>query len=187
MKLKTMLCLIGALALAGGLSSANAAILGADSGDTASVLYSNSQMVQGAAANVATLTTPGAGELFLTLTDLDFPTSFASLQFALTDASAVLGSGLVDAGTVLTLDLTQPTTLYADVFALTKGQAGVGLYNLTATFLDSSPVPLPATGLLLAGGLLLLLLGLYSDRLAQMLVRARERLDVQAPVTASMA
>jgi hypothetical protein len=35
----------------------------------------------------------------------------------------------------------------------------VGLYNLTASFLPATPVPLPAGGLLLFGALLLLPLG----------------------------
>jgi hypothetical protein len=101
------------------------------------------------------LKTPGAGELFVTLTDLQFPTSFGSLQFALNDASSTL-VGTRDAGT-MTIDLTEPMTVYADVFAATQG--GYGLYNLTATFeSSSSAVPLPSSAVSLASACLMLLL-----------------------------
>jgi hypothetical protein len=120
------------------------------------VLYSESPMVQGSANTLTTLSVPGAGELFLTLTDLDFPSPFSSLKFSLTDTAGAL-VGFADPGT-LTLDLTKPTTLYADVVATTQAGTEAGLYNLTATFLGASPVPLPASGLLLGGGIALALI-----------------------------
>ncbi len=145
---------IGGLMLAASLAGAQAAQ--ASVLNSATVLYSESPMVLGGAATVTTLSVPGAGELFLTLTDLDFPSYFSSLKFSMTDTSGAL-VGLADPGT-LTLDLTRPTTLYADVFATTQPGTGAGLYNLTATFLGASPVPLPASGLLFGGGLALALL-----------------------------
>jgi hypothetical protein len=140
------------MSLMGVAHAARADILG-----TPTVLYSQSSLVTGSAPSVTTLNVPGPGELFLTLTDLSFPAPFASLKFALTDTESAL-VGLAPPGT-LTLDLTKPTQLYAEVFDTAAVGPDMGLYNLTATFLSSSPVPLPATGLLLGGGLLVLLLG----------------------------
>jgi hypothetical protein len=120
-----------------------------------SVLSSQSVLLQQSGANTTTLAIPGAGELFVSVTDLQFPTSFASLQYAVSNAAGT-EIPLTKAGTTSTLDLTAPTTLYANVFA-TLGN-GAGLYNLTATFVSGSAVPLPSSILLFLGGVLLLLL-----------------------------
>jgi hypothetical protein len=162
MKIKTI-GLIGGFVLAGSLivtQRAKASTL-----PDATVLYSDSPMVQGSADTLTTLSVPGAGELFLTLTDLDFPSPFSSLKFSLTDTAGAL-VGFADPGT-LTLDLTKPTTLYADVIATTQAGTEAGLYNLTATFLDASPVPLPASGLLLGGGIALALFIKRRHKVAQ--------------------
>jgi hypothetical protein len=121
----------------------------------ASVLSSQSVLVTQAqnAADTTALDITGPGELFLTLTDLQFPTSFSSLQYAVSDAAATLVKSTA-AGTLTMLDLTTPTTLYVNVFA-TVGAGGAGLYNLTATFM-STAVPLPASALSFIGGALLL-------------------------------
>jgi hypothetical protein len=144
--------LLGFLAVIGlGWHSAQASSLTSTS--SVSVLYSGAQLVQGSQAGVTALNIPSAGELFLTLTDLQFPDPFSSLKFDLTDTLSSK-TGLSNPG-ILTLDLTGPATLYANVFATAGGSTNLGLYNLTATFLGSSevtgaPVPLPATGALLA-------------------------------------
>lgn len=113
------------------------------------VLYSNSWLTSGNSAESTALQVPAAGELFVTLTDLAFPDSYTSLDLSLTDGTSTLES-LPNPGE-LTLDLTQPSTLYADVFGEVTGE---GLYNLTATFLPSAPVPLPASCWLLASALM---------------------------------
>jgi hypothetical protein len=136
-----------------GNPAAQASPLTADADAATSVLVSQLHLVQGDAAIETTLTAPSAGVLSVSLTDLQFPTSFASLQFALTDATSTV-VGLRDAGT-MSIDLTAPTTLYADVFAASA--AGYGLFNLSASFEGSSPVPLPGGAVSLASGCLLLL------------------------------
>ncbi|HTW74438.1 MAG TPA: hypothetical protein VMD56_05895 [Steroidobacteraceae bacterium] len=146
---------IGLLACVSLIGAAHAARAGTLPGDP-TVLYSESTLATNDTPSVTTLDVPGPGEIFLTLTDLSFPAPFASLKFALTDTESAL-VGLAPPGT-LTLDLTKPTTLYAEVFQTVAPATGMGLYNLTATYLGSSPVPLPASGLLLGGGLLTLLL-----------------------------
>jgi hypothetical protein len=119
------------------------------------VLASESVLLQESGATTTSLAIPGAGELFVTLTDLQFPTSFSSLQYAVSNAIDTLVAP-TNAGTTTTLDLTAPTTLYANVFA-TVGQGGAGLYNLTATFVSAVPLP-DSIGLLASGGLLIGLL-----------------------------
>jgi hypothetical protein len=112
-----------------------------------SVLFSGSELIQGNGANAITLSVPGAGELFLTLTDLNFPDPFASLNFSLSNAQTAL-FGVIEPGSV-SLGVAGPATLYADVFATTQSGFDLGLYNLTATFVSAAPVNLPATGGLL--------------------------------------
>jgi len=163
--------LLAVLALSG-VGGANAAVLIPSEATSGEVLYDQTQQVLEASyATSVTLTAPSAGELSVTLTDEASPAPFASLQFALTNASAPLVA-LTNAGTV-TLDLTKPATVYADVFA--TAQAGAGLFNLEATFVPSSAVPLPSSVVSLAGGLLALLIGSSACRTALPLGRAPER------------
>jgi hypothetical protein len=153
-----LLALIVPILAWGFASSARASSeAGAPTGNV-SVLVSESVLLQESGGTTATLAIPGPGELFVTLTDLQFPTSFASLQYAVSSSGTT--GALTSAGTTTTLDLTAPTTLYANVFA-TVGASGAGLYNLTATFFGTgAPVPLPGTlGLFASGGLLLTLWG----------------------------
>jgi hypothetical protein len=142
---------VSVLAWAHGSSVQASNQAGAPSGNV-SVLASESVLLQESGATTTSLAIPGPGELFVSLTDLQFPTSFSSLQYAVSAAVGTPGA-LTAAGTMTTLDLTAPTTLYANVFA-TVGASGAGLYNLTATFV--SAVPLPGSFGLFASGALLL-------------------------------
>jgi hypothetical protein len=142
---------LAALAWASGNTARASNEAGVPSGNV-TVLASDSVLLQQSSAETTSLAIPGPGELFVTLTDLQFPTSFSSLQYAVSSTAGALVSP-TSAGTTTTLDLTAPATLYANVFA-TVGPGGAGLYNLTATFV--SAVPLPGSLGLLAGGALLL-------------------------------
>jgi PEP-CTERM motif len=121
------------------------------------VLASESVLLQQSSALTTSLAIPGAGELFITLTDLQFPTSFSSLTYAVSNTVGTLVAP-TGAGTVTPpLQLTVPTTLYVNVFA-TVASGSAGLYNLTATF--ASAVPLPGTlGLFASGAVLVCLRG----------------------------
>jgi len=131
---------------------AEAASIVPNVGGPASVLYSQSQLVQGNQGQSMSIVVPSAGELLLTLTDLKFTSAFNALKFGISDSASAL-VGMADPGT-LTLDVPGPTTLYAQVLASAQGSFNMGLYNLTATFLPgSSPVPVPASGWLLAAAL----------------------------------
>lgn len=157
------LCLLSAVLIVLSVwSRAEAGMLGGESTDSSSlVLYNDPTLVEGTAAKVIAIKVPSPGDLQLTLTDEGFTSSFASIQFGVTEPDAVL-SALTGPGT-LTVDLTKPTTLYAEVFAVTQGSMGVGLYDLKATLLTTSPVPLPQTSWLLALPLVLLLRYLASS------------------------
>lgn len=172
--------LLVTFALALGGTGARASVL-ASTAD-ASVLASQSLLIEQSGANTTVLNIPGAGELFVTLTDLEFPTSFASLQYAVSNAAGAMVP-LTNAGTLTTLNLTGPTTLYAEVFDTLGGTDG--LYNLTASFLsNSATVALPGSAVSMAGGgVLLLLLSLCADRLAH----AHCGKEQHAPVTTPMA
>ncbi len=158
-----LICSLLGFACSCGFSSAQAGTLGTDSSITsfASITasspdYSRSSLVQGSAANVMAIDVTSAGKVELTVTDLDFPSPFASLDVGLTDGSSSLGS-LADPGT-FTVDLTKPMMLYAEVFAVAGASSDVGLYNLNAVLIPASPVPLPRPAGLLSMGLGLLVL-----------------------------
>jgi hypothetical protein len=140
------------------------------------VLYSNSELIFGSDTLSATLAIPSAGDLFLTVTDYQFPAAFASLDLQVTDASTTL-LPLSAAGSYM-LSVSGPETLYADVFATAlPGGSDMGLFNLTATFLPTvTQVPLPA------GGLLLL-----TVTLAFACLRLRKRRGPQVTVTTAVA
>lgn len=170
---------LGLVALGSLFGSARAATLGPSSPD-ATVLLSESLLTQTSTPVTASLAVPGAGELFVTLTDLDFPTPFASLQYAVSNVSGTM-MGLENAGAMTTLDLTAPVTMYANIFPTLGGSAG--LFNLTATFVPTSTVSLPSSAASLIGGALLLV-WLLSERNRGRLERERAQ---HGSVTSSMA
>jgi hypothetical protein len=122
------------------------------------VLVSDSEMVFGGGSAMTELALPSTGELFITVTDLAFPVNFASLDFSVSEPGVTLVP-LQSAGTV-SLSITQPETLFADLYWTTQGIYNTGLYNITATFLPESvtAVPLPGSASLLMLGLMLLAL-----------------------------
>lgn len=129
----------------------------AASAQNGTMLVSKSVLVEGDDPSVTMISVPVPGDVSFTTTDLDFPQALEQLQLAIIGTSGPLMS-LSGPGT-LTLDVTKPTTLYAEVFPMAQDGPDFGLYNLTVR-LGAGPVPLPASGLLL-GGALLLGLALY--------------------------
>jgi hypothetical protein len=169
---KLLLLLLASLLTTAGIGEARA-----------SVLVNENQVVRGTMATSTALSLSGAGELSVTLTDMGnstFPAPFASLQFALSDATSTL-TDLSGAGTLM-LDLTAPKTVYVDVFATSQGS--IGLYNLTASFGPASAVPLPGSVVCLAGGCFAMFL-LW--RCAGRLVPQQSVRFAQATVTSSVA
>lgn len=164
---KILLCALAALALDISGQQAQASTLTASS--SSGVLFSNLEAIQGSVASSTQFTIPSAGELFLTFTDLNFPSALSSIDFGILENGQTLQTQSGSGGT-LEAYFSGPTTLYAQVFASSATSAW-GAYNLTANFIASSPVPLPATGALLAAVTFLAgLLELTSRRRAQAIV-----------------
>jgi hypothetical protein len=151
---------IAALLAAGPL--AQAATLAAP-GTVTTTLYSESEFVQGSKAMVIPIQLTEAGTLTIDVTDMTFPIDFASLSFQIASASSTMAK--MSAPGVLTLTISGPMTLYADVFATAQGPSDVGLFNLHAQFSGAGSVPLPGSGVLL--GWLLGLLGFVDWRFRQ--------------------
>jgi hypothetical protein len=135
-----LIALVAALLCAYG-GSARASSQSGDPMGSPLVLASESVLLQESGAMTTSLSIPGPGKLFVTLTDLQFPTSFSSLEYFVSNSSGPL-VGPVSAGSQMppTLDLTAPTTLYVNVFAAVTGNSA-GLFNLTATFYSAVPLP----------------------------------------------
>lgn len=157
MKSRARIAACAALLFVGLIPAVQATELTGAPGTVTSSLFQGSQLVQGSVAMVTPLQLDTGGTLSLTLTDMNFPEALGALSFAVSDANTLLKS--MDGPGIMTLDVAGPVTLYADVFATAQGPANVGLYNLQVAFTSVAPVPLPASGLLLA-----MVLGLLSLR-----------------------
>lgn len=111
------------------------------------------------------LVPPSAGQLFVSLTDEGtIPGSgvpaFASIQFGINNVGGPLVP-LAGPG-VETLDITTPQPLYLEVLG-SPVAGSYGIFNLEATFVPASAVPLPpALSLLLVGLALMALRSLAS-------------------------
>jgi hypothetical protein len=102
------------------------------------------------------LALPSAGELSIDFADLDFTAPLQTLEFGLSDTSSSV-SGMIN-GDSMTIDFTKSTTCYLDIFAQAGRRTGYGLYSVYAFFQPQvTPVPLPASGFSMAGGLAVLL------------------------------
>ncbi len=97
------------------------------------------------------LSTSGAGQLTVRLTDIEWPAALPSLSLLVTDLNGLWkkidGSTGADG---LIFDLSGPANLFVAVFAQSDSRYVPGLYNLQASF---SPVPLPAAAWLLLSGM----------------------------------
>jgi hypothetical protein len=102
------------------------------------------------------LVLPSAGELTIDFTDMDFTAPLQTLEFGLSDTSNSM-SGMIN-GDGMTVDFTKSATCYLDIFAQAGRRTGYGLYSVYAFFQPkATPVPLPASGFSMAGGLAALL------------------------------
>jgi len=166
-------CLVAGIAMSAAIPAAHAGLLSSDSDSETShwslrsrdletsasaqnasvLLVSRSELVVGDDPSVTMIDVPGPGELLLTTTDLDFPNPLAELQLDVIGPTGPLMS-LSGSGT-LTLDVTKPETLYAEVFPVAQDGPALGLYNFQASLVAVAPVPLPPSGLLLGGVVLL--------------------------------
>jgi hypothetical protein len=146
--------LLGALALLAALPAAEADTTTFTDSDphNLDVLTNQSEFVDGNSAKTMEFVLPTAGELTLNFKDMDFTGALDNFEFGLSNTSSSM-SGMID-GDSMTIDFTKATTLYLDVFARAGKHTGFGLYNIYACFQPKpSPVPLPTSGISIAGGL----------------------------------
>ncbi len=127
----------------------------------------------GAGPQISTLAFSGAGTLTISLTDIPWPQSLASIAFQLDDSQG-RATGVMDSFGQETIAISGPTTL----FALSDGTPrplpnlpfGYGSYGLEVDFtpatVEPPTVPLPQTALLLASGLVMVVMTRRRERFA---------------------
>lgn len=120
------------------------------------VLLSDTTLVSGSQSSTFSFQAPGSGTLSLQLTDIDWPQALSSLSVTAGNGQQLLASWM-DNGSQSTGSLSFQVTsgqYFADVLADAGGALDLGAYSLSVQFTPAaSPVPLPASGLLLLGGL----------------------------------
>lgn len=115
------------------------------------VLYDGSGFLQGQQSFVDSFSAPGPGFLTVTLSNVDWPQSLASLDLVMSTSSGLLGPEMA-AGTDI-FKVTGANQIFAQWFGTAQGPLDVGVYSLKIEF---APVPLPASIALLLSGLAVL-------------------------------
>jgi hypothetical protein len=126
------------------------------------VLLSDTTLVTGNRSSVYSFSTPAAGTVTVQLTNLAWPQALSNLSFMASTPTNVLSSwfdpSLVTSQSTtntLTFQVASSGAYFADVMATAGGSLDLGLYSLSLTFAPAGTVPLPASGWLLAGALVL--------------------------------
>jgi hypothetical protein len=127
------------------------------------VLLSDTTLVTGQRASVYSFNTPAAGTVTVQLTNLAWPQALSNLSFMATTPTQVLSSWSAPSSPpgptteTMTFQVTGSGAYYADVMATAGGPLHLGLYSLSLSFAPpGSPVPLPSSGGLLVGALVVL-------------------------------
>ena len=118
----------------------------------ASPLVVSTELFNGSETADYTFTAPTAGTLDIKLTDLDWPVPFSNLFMSVTTATGVLGS--LNMPGEISFDLSSGGVFFAHVFGKTQGGLNLGAYSLNCSFEPIAPVPLPDSGWLLVGSLM---------------------------------
>lgn len=137
--------------LAGALHSVSARAGGQVLADTT--------LVSGSSSEVFSFQASGPGVATVQLTNVAWPQTLSSLSFLAGTSGEVLSQWSdppVTGTTTQTLSFLVPTsgTYFADVMASAGGPLDLGVYSLSITF-TANAVPLPPSGRLFLGGLLL--------------------------------
>lgn len=117
-------------------------------------IFEDVRMMSGTDGNVSRIGKVAAGEYELTLTDFAFPVMFDELKVALTTATQVISIISLEGGITSWSDVVELAgneSYYLSVFGTTASPSSYGLYGIKLA--QYSPVPLPASALLLLSGL----------------------------------
>lgn len=134
------------------------AFTGQGKAEASEVLYDSAGFVQGTQSFVQSFNLTTSGTLTVTLTNIAWPQSLASLNMLLTSTNGVVGSEM-GAGTE-EFDVKKGEDIFAHWFGTAQGPLNTGLYSLKVCFTPTpggTPVPLPTSILLLLSGLVLLI------------------------------
>ena len=116
------------------------------------VLYDSATFVQGEQAGVQSfdITTPGT--LTLTLTDIPWLDVVSDITTSVTTAGGVVGTSIGAGSESFSVG---SGTLFTHWFADASGPSGLGVIGIEVVFqaANATPVPLPASALLLLSGL----------------------------------
>jgi len=111
------------------------------------VMYDGTGFLQGQQSFSESFAVYGPGTLTVTLTNVDWPQSLASLNLVMSTPGGLLGAEM-GPGTE-TFKVAGAGQIYSQWFGTAQGPMDVGVYSLKVEF---APVPLPASiGLLLSG------------------------------------
>lgn len=121
------------------------------------VLYDGSGFMRGTQSFSDTFNLTAPGTLTVTLSNVAWPAPLANLNFLLSSDSGLMGPEM-GAGTY-TFNIVAGGNVFAQWFGTAQGPLNAGVYGLKIEFeaLGGTPVPLPASVVLLLSGLALLL------------------------------
>ena len=122
-----------------------------------SVLYDSAGFLRGTESFAQTFNLPSAGTLTVTLSNIAWPEQLASLNLLLSSSSGMLGPEM-GTGTS-TFSIAAGGNITAQWFGTAQGALDAGVYSMVIAFQPEvgTPVPLPASIVLLFSGLCLLL------------------------------
>jgi hypothetical protein len=114
-------------------------------------LYDGTTIFTGVSFTRMELNVPGAGQLEITLRDMEFPALAGALSFALVEGGTILG--LVNGTGSFSMDIDGPRTLFGYVYGVGAPLVSTASFYLNVNHTYAAPVPLPAAIWLLLGGL----------------------------------
>jgi MYXO-CTERM domain-containing protein len=124
--------------------------------DASEILYDSSGFVRGQQSMEQSFVVSGPGTLTITLSNVDWPQSLASLNLLVSSTQGLLGPEM-GAGTAAFKF--SGGDIFAQWFGTAQGPLNTGVYGLEVVWNSASttaPVPLPTSFALLLAGLLLL-------------------------------
>ena len=117
------------------------------------VLVADTTLVTGSQSATFSFQAPGPGTVSVQLANLDWPQALSSLSFMAATPSSVLTSGsLISSTQSFAFQVAAGGNYFTDVMAVAGGPLDLGAYSFYLTFTPAAPVPLPASGVLLLGG-----------------------------------